>query len=136
MRLINRLFVSLLFVFASTSLFARSGYFDWSRVINAIIRVESGGNAKAVNGIYVGILQMSPNVVKECNNILRSRKSSKRFTLNDRYNAQKSKEMFVLFQSQYNPSNNVEKAIRMWHGGANYSVKKTQQYYNRVKRFL
>lgn len=66
--------------------------------------------------------------------ILGRRKSKKRYTLSDRFSVEKSKEMFLLIQSYHNPENNVEKAIRAWNGGMNYSVKRTQRYYNKVMR--
>jgi hypothetical protein len=75
-------------------------------------------------------------MVKECNDILRKQNNPKRFTLNDRYNKDKSYEMFILFQSKYNPSGNVEKAIRMWNGGPKYSVGKTNGYYKKVMKAL
>lgn len=106
---------------------------DWNQVIEAIISVESDGNARAVSGNSVGAMQITPIMVEECNNILKSRKSRKRFTLSDRYSVAKSKEMFLLYQSKYNPSNNVERAIRSWNGGNNYSKRYTQRYYERVK---
>ena len=71
-------------------------------------------------------------VVKGCNNIVKKRRGKKRFTLKDRFSVEKSKEMFLLIQSYFNPANNVEKAIRSWNGGMNYSVKRTQRYYNKV----
>lgn len=93
--------------------------FDWTDVINAIIKVESNGNPNAVNGngSCVGILQITKVLVKECNNILREMKSPKRYTLSDRKNPTKSKEMFTLYQRKYNPSNNVDDGIRMWNCG-------------------
>ncbi|MBO6216127.1 MAG: hypothetical protein J6N73_00540 [Prevotella sp.] len=113
----------------------KSGY-DWTPVMDAIIQVESKGNEKAVCGKYVGVLQISPILVKECNNILKSRGSSKRYTLNDRYNGKKSREMFVIIQSQHNPMNNIERAIRLWNGGIRYNVAKTQRYFNKVMSYL
>lgn len=59
--------------------------FDWDLVVDAIIHVESRGNAWARNGQYVGVLQMSPVVVKAVNQILQKRGSRKRYTLKDRY---------------------------------------------------
>ena len=112
------------------------GNFDWRPVMDAIMHVESKGNAKAVNGPHAGILQISKGIVTECNSILKSKGSTKRYTLADRFSPNKSREMFVLFQSRHNVSNNIERAIRMWHGGVNFSKSKTQQYYNRVKKFL
>ena len=51
-----------------------------------------------------------------------------------RFSVKKSREMFVLIQSYYNPTNNVEKAIRIWNGGPRYKVRSTQGYYKRVMR--
>ena len=86
--------------------------------------------------MILGVLQISPALVTECNNILKRSNSPKRYTLKDRFNVEKSKEMFVLIQSYYNPKNNVEKAIRMWNGGIGYSVKRTQRYYEKVMRLM
>ena len=109
-----------------------SSRYDWNPVMEAIIHVESRGDANAVSGNSCGVMQITPILVKECNNILKKRKSKKRFTLKDRFSVEKSKEMFLLIQSYFNPANNVEKAIRSWNGGMNYSVKRTQRYYNKV----
>jgi predicted GH43/DUF377 family glycosyl hydrolase len=111
--------------------------YDWSKIMNAIIQVESQGNAKAhnANGDCVGILQITPILVKQCNIWLKDQKSSKRYTLKDRYDVEKSKEMFIMIQEHYNPSHNVEKAIRLWNGGPNYSVKKTNGYYKKVMKY-
>ena len=106
--------------------------FDWNKLIDAIAHFESKGNARAVNGQYVGLLQISPVLVRECNNILKARGESKRYTLKDRYNAEKSREMFAIIQSHHNPSNSIERAIRMWKGGIGFSIRKTQNYVNRV----
>ena len=108
--------------------------FDWNPVIDAIIEVESEGNAKAVDksGKSCGIMQITPILVNECNRILELKKSSKRYTMNDRFSVKKSKEMFLLFQSFYNPKNDVELAIRSWNGGMNYTQKGTQKYFEKV----
>ncbi|WP_288280548.1 transglycosylase SLT domain-containing protein [uncultured Prevotella sp.] len=112
----------------------KSGPFDWSSVIEAIILVESEGNPKAVGGQSVGAMQITPVAVRECNYILKTRGSEKRYTLADRFNVAKSKEMFLLIQSKYNPSNDIEKAIRLWNGGPNYSLRATERYYKKVLR--
>ena len=111
-----------------------SEQFDWTDVMEAIILVESEGNPNAVSGNSVGVMQITPIMVRECNNILKARNSSKRYALTDRYDVEKSKEMFLLIQSQYNKTNNVEKAIRSWNGGPNYSVRATDRYYQKVLR--
>lgn len=111
---------------------ASSKKFDWSRIMEAIIQVESEGNPNAVSGNSVGVMQITPILVRECNNILKSKKSKKRFTLADRYSVEKSKEMFLLIQSYHNPTNSIEKAIRSWNGGLHYSVRATNKYYKKV----
>ena len=106
--------------------------FDWNPVMDAIIQVESEGNPRAVSGNSVGVMQITPVLVKECNDILKKQKSNKRYTLDDRYSVEKSKEMFLLIQKYFNPENNVEKAIRSWNGGMKYSIRATNKYYKKV----
>lgn len=106
--------------------------FNWDPIIDAIIQVESEGNAKAMSGIYCGAMQIAPILVEECNNILKSRGIKKRYSLSDRFSTKKSREMFKLYQSYHNPSNDVEKAIRSWNGGQRYSVRATNRYYRKV----
>lgn len=140
-RILKKVFV-LLFVFAANSYMlaegkgAKKSQFDWHPVMDAIIQVESEGNPKAVSGNSCGAMQITPILVRECNNILKRRKSKKRYRLSDRFNVEKSKEMFVLFQSFHNPKNSIEQAIRSWNGGLRYSVKGTQRYFNKVMKLL
>lgn len=108
-----------------------TGY-NWEGVMQAIVSVESKGNTKVVNGQCVGPMQISPALLMECNRILKKRKSKKRFKLSDRFSLAKSKEMFVIFQSFYNPLNSIERAIRSWNGGINYTIKGTQRYLSKV----
>ncbi len=110
--------------------------FNWNPVIEAIIQVESGGNAKAISGNSVGAMQITPILVKECNQILEKQKSKKRYSMEDRYSVAKSKEMFLLIQSFHNPENSIEKAIRAWNGGPNYSVRATNRYFKKVMKLL
>ena len=112
----------------------KSSNFDWNPVIDAIIEVESEGNAKAVDksGKSCGILQITPVLVQECNRILEKRNHRKRYTMKDRFSVKKSKEMFILYQSFYNPKNSVEQAIRSWNGGMNYTKRATQRYFEKV----
>ena len=105
---------------------------DWNPVMDAIIQVESEGNPKAVSGNSVGAMQITPILVKDCNDILKRQKSKKRYTMDDRYSVAKSKEMFLIIQKYYNPENNIEKAIRLWNGGVNYKIKSTNRYYRKV----
>ena len=110
--------------------------FDWEPVMKAIVQVESEGNTRAVKGNSCGAMQITPILVAECNNILKKRNSKKRYTLRDRFSLEKSKEMFLLMQSQFNPLNDIEKAIRSWNGGNKYSVKRTQRYFEKEMKCL
>jgi len=110
--------------------------FNWNPVMDAIIQVESEGNPKAVSGNSVGAMQITPILVKDCNEILKKQKSKKQYTMADRYSVTKSKEMFLIIQKYYNPENNIEKAIRLWNGGIKYSVRATNRYYRKVTALL
>ena len=99
---------------------------DYSRLITAIGTVESKLNDKAVNGVYAGFLQISATTVTECN----------------RFNHQKSIEMFYTIQGFYTPSGDlkdddrIEWMIRLWNGGPGWvkNPKKTDGYYKKVIR--
>lgn len=109
--------------------------FSWAPIIEAIAQVESSGNPKAVSsdGTCVGLLQIQKIVVNDCNEFLKMKGLKKRYQYDDRYNKQKSIEMFLLYQERYNPTNDVEKGVRIWNGGPNgYKMKSTIQYYNKV----
>ena len=141
--LVKNVFLSLTFMslIPMTALAATDGSkssekFDWTSVMEAIIQVESEGNPNAVSGNSVGVMQITPILVKECNIILKNRNSKKRYTMSDRYSIEKSKEMFLLIQSQHNQQNNVERAIRSWNGGPRYSMKATNGYFKKVMRHL
>ena len=110
--------------------------FDWSPVMDALIEHESKGNPNVVNGQYVGVLQIAPVLVKGVNQILASRGSSLRYTLNDRRSTEKSKEMFIIMMSKFNPEHDFIKAIRIWAGGPGYSVRGTQVHVNRVTAIM
>ncbi|MCD8210858.1 MAG: lytic transglycosylase domain-containing protein [Prevotella sp.] len=141
MRIISRMAVAFLLV-ATTSLSTLAkvnkteNEFSWNPVMDAIIQVESNGNPKAVSGVSRGAMQITPILLEDCNQILKSRNSKKRYTLNDCFDVEKSKEMFLIIQSHYNPECNVEKAIRTWNGGPKYSVRATQRYFEKVMKHL
>ena len=106
--------------------------FNWNPVMDAIIQVESEGNPNAVSGNSVGAMLITPILVEDCNDILKKQKSKKRYTMADRYNVAKSKEMFLIIQKYYNPENDIEKAIRLWNGGVKYTTRATNRYYKKV----
>ncbi len=137
----KRIVLVLLLILITTKAVMAAGKSDsaesnWEPVIQAIIMVESGGDARAKSGNSVGAMQITPILVKECNDILKKRNSKKRYKLSDRYSVAKSKEMFLLMQSEFNPTNDIEQAIRAWNGGNRYSVRGTQRYYEKVMKHL
>lgn len=127
-----------LFLGVTQSKSQNSTNYDWNPVIDAIIQVESKGNPKAhnKNGDCVGILQITKVLVKEVNNSLKLKGSTKRYTYQDRWDVEKSKEMFIIIQERFNKQNNVEKAIRGWNGGmGNWKTPKTLNYYKKVMKY-
>lgn len=103
---------------------------SWETLIKAISAVESGNNENAVNGKHVGILQISPCVVDDCNEICKE----KRFKYSDRYSKEKSIEMFNIYQNKYNPKGELDKALRVWNGGPGYTIRGTNRYVKRVMK--
>ena len=87
----------------------------YERLIHAISYVESKHNPKLVspNGKYVGYLQIAKCCVDACNNIL----GKKKYTYNDRYDKEKSIEMFHIIQNKYNPQQDIIIACRIWSEG-------------------
>lgn len=132
-------FFTLMLLLVSMSVSAATPKVDlqkkWGYVIEAIAMVESEGRPELVskNGLYVGYLQISKILVRECNNIV----GYEKYTYQDRYNKQKSIEMFIDYQERYNPEGNMEKAIRLWNSGDLKCMNRkmrTEGYYKRVMR--
>lgn len=135
MRNFKILFLILLMSISTLNITAKENSYDWDRLINAIMQVESKGNPKAYNpvGNCAGVLQITKTCVNEANNILKSKGIKKRFSLSDRWNIEKSKEIFNLIQEKYNPEKNVIKACRIWNEGPNYNKNiKTTSYVKKV----
>ena len=109
----------------------------WETLIEAIATIESRKNPKVVSrcGKYVGYLQISKLLVNECNMILNERK----YSYNDRYDKQKSIEMFIVIQNRHNPDGNIEKAIRLWKSGDTKCMQRkarTESYYRKVMKIF
>lgn len=134
--ILRRHIILLVFVMVSSIAAKANTDFDWTNVINAIIKVESEGNPNAKSGNSVGAMQITPILVKQCNVILAEKNSKKRYTLKDRYNVSKSKEMFLLIQEYFNPMNDVEWAIRAWNGGPRFKTKSTNSYLKKVRKAM
>ena len=87
-------------------------------ILEAIIFVESRNDdsAYAASENAAGCLQIRPIMVKEVNRILKKRKSSLKYSLNDRWDRKKSIEMFNIFVTYYK-FNTAEEIARGWNGG-------------------
>lgn len=126
-----------LMLISTLSLNAQEKAYDWSRLMDAIIQVESEGkpNARSKDGKCVGVLQITKGLVAETNKILKMKGSSKRYTPADRWNPKKSKEMFVILQEHFNKDHNIEKAIKWWNlGFYSKNLNKGNGYYDKVMK--
>jgi hypothetical protein len=102
------------------------------RLIPALIRVESGGNDKAIgdSGRAVGCLQIWPVVVEDVNRL-----SGMAYTLKDRLDRQKSVSMARIYLLHYGKGKNMEQTARIWNGGPRGDTKKaTVEYWEKVKK--
>jgi hypothetical protein len=86
-------------------------------------------NKKVAKTDAVGFLQIRPIKVKEVNRILNIQNKTKNkeyYSLKDRYNIEKSIEMFCIEMKHKNPKLNVAKCVRLWYGADN------KDYYTKV----
>lgn len=110
-----------------------------STLIDALIYVESRGNDSAIGDRHlskpsVGCLQIRPIMVREVNRILKRKKKSLRYSMDDRFSRKKSIEMFMVWKDYYHDSSNFEEIARTWNGGPRgMKNKKTLGYWAKVK---
>ena len=112
-------------------------------LVNAMILVESRGNDSAIGDRHlgsqyaVGALQIRPIMVKEVNRILKLKGESHRFKLKDRYDREKSIQMFLIWKEFHHNDSNFEAIARSWNGGTN-GVKNpnTYSYWKKVQTEL
>jgi hypothetical protein len=104
-------------------------------LLPAIEHVESSGRADAVGdgGKAVGILQIHPIMVADCNRIV----GEDRWTLDDRKDAVKSRAMFRTYSDHYSAGKNDEHVARAWNGGPKGPQKTaTEAYWKRVQKAM
>lgn len=82
----------------------------------AVCQVESGGNALAIGdgGRAAGIAQIWAITVKDVN-----RFAGTKFTLNDRFDVEKSRAIFQLYTEHYAKGRSDEIKAKIWNGGPN-----------------
>ena len=109
-------------------------------LINAIIKVESNDNVNAIgdNGKAVGCMQIWKVVVDDVNKV-----SKLKYNYNDRFNKEKSIEIFKLYINKYATAKRLgrtptdEDMARIWNGGPNgFKKAGTKQYWLKVKAEL
>ena len=110
-------------------------YVNDLELINAIISIESSGMDSAYNESEgaVGCLQIRHCMVDDVNRILKRQNSPLYYTYEDRWNRNKSIEMFNIFIDYYN-LNTPEEIARCWNGGPRgINNPYTIQYWNKVE---
>ena len=106
-----------------------------AKLIQAIIHVESGGNANAVGdgGHAIGILQIHPIMVTDCNRNL----GREAFDLSDRLSRSKSVQMFNVYTDHYSKGATDEVIARNWNGGpSGHRKSATLSYWKKVNHQL
>ncbi|MGB1269882.1 MAG: hypothetical protein ACPG45_09095 [Flavobacteriaceae bacterium] len=114
----------------------------WDDFIEAVIYVESRGSDDAYNikEQAAGCLQIRPIMVREINRKLSKWNAPFRYTLDDRWNREKSIEMFNIMAEQVPCCEDqefmefAEVVARKWNGGGRGHLKEsTLPYWNRIK---
>jgi hypothetical protein len=105
-------------------------------IIEAIWEQESakGKGLKGDTGkfdIDKGDFQITPIMVREINRL-----TGKKYSLEDRFNHDKSEQMLIDYQNAINKEDwSLEKVARCWNGGTNgMNNPKTIKYYKQVKQ--
>lgn len=110
------------------------------QVFDAVVLVESTGNDDAYNPIEqaAGPAQIRPIALHDVNRILEHQGRDRRYTLQDRYDREKSYEMFVILTTHYEGTGATpEERARRWNGGTGWRDKpQTVVYWNKVRKHL
>lgn len=108
-------------------------------LLEALIQVESRGNTNAIGDKHlgepsIGVLQIRPVMVREVNRILKIMGTSQRYKLKDRFDRQKSIEMFLFWKNYHHPEDGFEEIARCWNGGPRgLKNKRTEKYWIKVQ---
>ena len=105
-------------------------------IIDALIYVESRGNDSAYNFSEdaVGCLQIRPIMVREVNRILKKTGQDERYDMEDRWDREKSLDMFHIWREYHHPNSDDEVIARNWNGGPNgFNKESTLKYWKKVR---
>jgi len=103
---------------------------------NATCHIESNFNVNAIGDLHLkeksyGIAQIRQTRLDDY-----YRKTGIRYTTKDMLDPDKSKEVFMYYASQYEPSQ-IEQISRCWNGGdRGMNKKSTKKYYLKIKNAL
>ena len=128
----------IIFIEATRIIKVRIRNMTFFSTFNALINVESANNDNAYRSCEgaAGALQIRRTMVRDVNRILRRQKSNQQYTYEDRWDRQKSIEMFNIYCDHYNLITPEEKA-RCWNGGPRGLQKlSTKRYWEKVKKQL
>ena len=127
--------ISLITLFVATHIsfmaYAASGE-PSEKLLDAIRMVESGGRADAVGdgGNAVGAYQIWPCVIIDVND-----RWGTKYTLKDRYNEKKSREIARLYLKRYGKGRTQLEMARIFNGGPRGHKKKaTLKYAQKIER--
>jgi hypothetical protein len=111
-------------------------------LIDALIIVESQGNDSAVGDTHlgspsIGVPQIRPIMVREVNRILKLKGTKHRYKMSDRWDRDKSIEMFLIWKEFHHDDSNYEEIARSWNGGPKGPKNpKTYSYWKKVENQL
>ena len=113
------------------------------KFLEALIYVESKGNDSAIGDRHlgsnyaVGVLQIRPIMVREVNRILKLKGDDYRFKLKDRYDREKSVQMFLIWKEFHHKDSDYEEIARSWNGGPKgMKNPRTYSYWKKVEKQL
>ena len=112
-------------------------------LIQALIQVESRGLDSAIGDKHlvgneaIGALQIRPIMVREVNRILNLQNMGYEFKLRDRFDREKSIEMFLIWKNYHHANDKMEVIARNWNGGPRgYKKDRTIKYWSKVQQEL
>lgn len=114
-------------------------YIRYAKFISALIEVESKWNPDALNKKEdaVGLLQIRPVMLDDVNRILRINENKRQYKLSDRWDLEKSLEIFKIYTDYYSKDSDFETIARRWNGGPIGDEKKsTIRYWKKINKLI
>ena len=106
--------------------------------IEAVIWKESRGVEDCIgdSGKAVGVLQIHPIMVREANRIIAmtDKSDTEHYTYDDRYDREKSIEIFNVVQGYHNREKDFDVALRIWN--KNHPESYRTQILNKYKELM